>query len=177
MNFRRVIYRVGQFWKVLSSHHLTENDLAPAAQVLTDQQMALFTCLQPSEQAHGLRVLQTLQNQGENHPELFTAALLHDIGKICHPLRIWERVMIVLGKQFFPKRMKKWGEADPKGWKRPFVVAAKHPLWGAELASAAGTQALALYLIREHQTDLEPGTSLLLEEDLISRLQGADDQN
>jgi len=177
MNFRRVIYRVAQFWNALSNHPPTDNDLAPAAQVLTDQQMALFACLQPSEQAHGLRVLQTLQNQGENRSEMLTAALLHDIGKIRHPLRIWERVMIVLGRQFFPKRMKKWGEAAPKGWKRPFVVAAKHPLWGAELASAASTQALAVYLIREHQTDLETGIPHSLEKDLLSRLQGADDQN
>ena len=50
--------------------------------------MQLFTCLQPSEQIHALRVLHTIQQQGESDPNLHTAALLHDIGKVRAPLAI-----------------------------------------------------------------------------------------
>jgi hypothetical protein len=139
--------------------------------------MALFTRLQPSEQNHGLRVLQTLQNQGENHLDLLVAALLHDVGKTCYPLRIWERVVIVLGKQFFPNRMKQWGRAQTSSWKRPFVVASEHPSWGAELARKASASPLAVYLIREHQNDHPPEASNPLVKRLLSALQVADHQN
>lgn len=172
-----MFYRVRQFWYALHTKSLTETDLAPARSVLTEPQMALFTRLQTSEQAHSLRVLQTLQNQGEKHPDLLVAALLHDVGKICHPLRIWERVIIVLGKQFFPHRMKQWGGAQSNSWKRPFVVASEHPLWGAELAQDAGTSPLAILLIREHQNDHPLERSNLTEIRLLSILQAADHQN
>jgi hypothetical protein len=174
---RPMIYRVRQFWHALHSKPLTATDLAPARSVLTEPQMALFTRLQTSEQAHSLRVLQALRNQGENHPDMLVAALLHDVGKICHPLRIWEQVVIVFGKQFFPKRMKQWGCTQASGWKRTFVVASEHPLWGAALAQEAGTSPLAIYLIREHQNDLPLEHPDSEENSLLSTLQAADHQN
>jgi hypothetical protein len=172
-----MFYRVRQFWHALHTKSLTETDLAPARSVLTEPQMVLFTRLQTSEQAHSLRVLQTLQNQGENHPDLLVAALLHDVGKICYPLRIWERVIIVLGNQFFPNRMKQWGGAQSNRWTRPFVVASEHPLWGAELAQEAGTSHLAVVLIREHQNDHPQEHSNSVETRLLSTLQAADHQH
>jgi hypothetical protein len=172
-----MIYRVRQFLNALRTQPLSESDLAPARSVLTDQQMALFTRLQTSEQAHSLRVLQTLQNQGENHSDLLVAALLHDVGKICHPLRAWERVVIVLGKQYFPDQMQRWGGAQTRGWKRPFVVAVEHPRWGAELAHEAGASPLTVYLIREHQNKSPSKRSNPLENHLLSTLQAADSQN
>lgn len=172
-----MIYRVRQFINALRTQPLSESDLALAWSVLTDQQMALFTRLQTSEQAHSLRVLQTLQNQGENHPDLLVAALLHDVGKTCHPLRTWERVVIVLGKQYFPDQMQRLGGAQARGWKRPFVVAAEHPRWGAELAHKTGASPLAVYLIREHQNKSPSKRSNPLENRLLSTLQAADSQN
>jgi len=172
-----MFYRVRQFWHALHNKPLTPADLALARSVLSEPQMALFTRLQSSEQAHSLRVLQTLQDNGEKHPDLLVAALLHDVGKICHPLHVLERVVIVLGKQFFPNRMKQWGHAQPNGWKRPFVVASKHPVWGATLAQEAGTSSTATHLIREHQNDLPLEHSNSLEIRLLSTLQAADHQN
>jgi putative nucleotidyltransferase with HDIG domain len=139
--------------------------------------MTLFNRLHPSEQNHSLRVLQTLKDQGETHPDLLTAALLHDIGKISHPLHLWERVVIVLAKQFFPGRMDRWGWGQPRGWKRPFVVALKHPQWGSELAHKAGSDPLAVHLIREHQNDLSKESPNSLKKQLLSSLQAADNQN
>jgi hypothetical protein len=170
-------YRSRQFWEALRTSPLTARDLEPARSVLTDQQLALFTRLQTSEQIHGLRVLQTLQDQGETHPDLLTAALLHDVGKIYHPLHLLERVVIVLVKQTFPDRMKEWGGAQPKGWKRPFAVASQHPAWGADLAQAAGTSPLAVYLIREHQNERSSVATDVVENRLLSALQGADNRN
>jgi hypothetical protein len=173
----RVRYRSRQFWEALRTAPLTARDLEPARSVLTDQQLALFTGLQTSEQMHGLRVLQTLQDQGETHPDLLVAALLHDVGKTTHPLHLLDRVIIVLVKRTFPERIKLCGRAQPRGWKRAFAVANQHPAWGADLAQAAGASPLAVSLIREHQNDLPYPATDNLENQLLSALQGADDQN
>ena len=180
MKISRLIYRFRQFWDVVRTP--VTLDLAPAKQVLSESQMALFSRLQPSEQAHGLRVLEALKIQGEKNPDLLnndllTAALLHDIGKLCHPLRVWERVLIVLGKNYFPKRMKQWGESQPRGWKRPFVVSTQHPSWGAELAREAGTSPLAIRLITQHQDEPHNGMRNPAELKLLSVLQEADNNN
>ena len=133
--------------------------------------------LKPSEQAHGLRVLKTLENGGVYHPDLQTAALLHDVGKIHHPLHVWERIFIVLGKYFFPNQIKRWGESQPRGWKRPFVVAVQHPSWGAELAQEVGANPLTIRLIAQHQTDLAAGGVNGFEHHLLTMLQKADNLN
>jgi len=88
---------------------------------------------------------------GEEQPDLLAAALLHDVGKSDHPLHIWERVVIVLGKAFFPGQVRRWGQGEPTGWRRPFVVAEQHPAWGADMAAEAGASPTTATLIRHHQ--------------------------
>lgn len=176
-NQRFITYRIGQFWDAMNSNAPSDSDLTLAQSILTEQQMALFTRLQPSEQSHSLRVLKALQEQGETLPDLLTAALLHDIGKILHPLRIWERVVIVLAKRIAPKRMHIWGCSQPYGWKRPFVIAHMHPYWGAELARDAGTTPLAVNLIQKHQEVIPKQSSKSPESKLLTSLQRADNQN
>ena len=177
MKINQAIYRVRQFWLAWRTQSLTEEDLAPARSVLTADQMQLFTCLQPSEQIHALRVLQTVQGRGESDPDLLTAALLHDIGKARAPLRLWERVLIVLAKGLFPERTKDWGDGRLDDWMRPFVIAEQHPAWGGDMAAEVGTSPLAVTLIRGHQS---PGGSEPLsphENRLLKILQDADHQN
>jgi putative nucleotidyltransferase with HDIG domain len=177
MSFSRVLYRARQFWFAWGTKPLNEEELAPARSSLTEEQMNLFKRLQPSEQIHALRVLQTIQLQGETDLDLQVAALLHDIGKARAPLKLWERVVIVLGKEFFPQRVQSWGAGQPHGWKRPFVIAEQHPAWGAEMASEVGTSPLAVSLIRRHQSNgpLSPATRQ--EDHLLCILQAADHQN
>ena len=172
-----MMYRVRQFWAAVRNHPLDQADLTPAKRILTEEQMALFSRLQPSEQAHGLHVLQTLRNTGESHPDLLTAALLHDIGKIKYPLQVWERVIIVLCKRLAPRKLVAWGNSTPGGWKRPFVVAVQHPKWGAILAAQAGTNELATRLIKNHQKDLSRCELEAHEKHLLGLLQEADNQN
>lgn len=169
-----IFYRGWQFWQVLWASAPTPEQLAPARAILTDSQMKLFRQLQVSEQNHSLRVLRAIQKQGENNPDLLVAALLHDVGKIRYPLRVWERVFIVLGKKLFPKRSTVWGQSKPQGWSRPFVVAAQHPLWGGELALEAGTAPQAVRLIRHHQDKTTNPTADQTEAYLLSVLQNAD---
>ncbi|MBC8505524.1 MAG: HD domain-containing protein [Chloroflexi bacterium] len=177
MKINSISYRIGQFWLAVRSPAPTTEELAIAKEVLTPSQMALFTQMQASEKTHSLQVLKTIQYQGEGHPDLLTAALLHDVGKIRYPMRLWERVFIVLGNKFFSRLAKTWGDGTARGWRRPFVVAAQHPLWGADLAIEADTTPLAASLIRRHQETTPLDHENSLEDRLLSILRSADNQN
>lgn len=177
MIITQAIYRARQFWLAWRAQSLTPEELALACSVLTTEQMQLFTRLQPSEQIHALRVLQTVQQHGETDPDLQTAALLHDIGKARAPLKLWERVVIVLGKKFFPERAQTWGQGQPQGLLRPFVIAEQHPAWGGEMASEVGTSPLAISLIRRHQSPKDFPPTSKYEDHLLHILQKADHQN
>jgi putative nucleotidyltransferase with HDIG domain len=120
--------------------------------------MELFKQMQSSEQAHSLWIFRQLRQQLSGvdldaQHDLLVAALLHDVGKSRHPLQLWERVVIVLGKALFPNLVQQWGTQPPDGWKRPFVIAAQHPAWGAEIAAQAGASPLVVALVRRHHQD------------------------
>jgi hypothetical protein len=145
--------------------------------------MALFCSMQASEQAHALRVMGQLRSDRLEHPDLLAAALLHDVGKICYPLHVWERVIIVLVRALFPSKARQWGKGeisvDPRrypAWRRPFVVAEQHPAWGADLALKAGASSLAAALIRRHQ-NLFTSKVVNLEDQLLLQLQAADNDH
>ena len=57
--------------------------------------------------------------------------------RAAYPLRPWERAWIVIGQGYPAARVSEWGQAEPRGWKRPFVVAEQHADWGAEMAARA----------------------------------------
>jgi hypothetical protein len=171
----RILYRSRQFWQALSASPAPE-ELALARTVLSPSLHSIFIQMHPGEQAHSLRIARQLIEQGETHPDLLAAALLHDSGKIYHPLRIWERVLIVLGKSLFPGKVKHWGSGQPKGWKRAFAVAEQHGEWGAQMAAQAGASALVVELIRRHQLPpARPAENL--EDRLLLRLQRIDDES
>lgn len=189
----RALYRVRQFWHALVATPDPE-ELAQARHLLTPALMELFLRLQPSEQAHSLWVFRQLREAGETNPDLLAAALLHDVGKSRQPLRLWERAVIVLGKALFPEKNKDWGQAEPQGWKRPFVVAAQHSVWGAEMAAGAGATPMTVALIRRHQDSLQRSSPrkrvtesihpqqasqnpISPEDQLLSRLQLLDDES
>lgn len=181
----RFSYRVLQFWSTARVQPLSR-DLILAQTILTPAQMALFSRMQPAEQAHSLHVARALIESGENDSDLLKAALLHDVGKICHPLKLWERAWIVLGKAFFPGLARKWGTSPQDGkailfLRQPFVVADQHPDWGAGLALQEGVPLLTAELIRRHQirpdaNPAHPGVPSV-EDRLLRLLQSVDDES
>lgn len=175
INAARVRYRVRQFWQAICAAPTAE-DLQQARELLAHPLMDLFTRMQPSEQAHSLRLYHQLRAQAESDPDLLVAALLHDAGKSRHPLRVWERVAIVLLSALSSKLVAQWGQGAADGWRRPFVVATQHPNWGAEMAAQAGASPLAVALIRRHQERL-PGPDRSVEDRLLAKLQLFDDHN
>ena len=211
MNASRIFYRTRQFWQALGAN-LSPEDLDLVREVLAPSQRRLFEQLQMSEKVHSMKVLRALLDQGENHPDLLVAALLHDVGKSRFPLNMWDRILIVLGKAFFPQSAKRWGSepasalesihsADRRGllaeashnpdhrglptetfsniWLRPFIIAERHPAWGAEMAAQVGASPLAVALIRRHQDKLDPdlGGNSGMEGYLLRKLQAVDDNS
>jgi HD domain len=178
----RILYRARQFWHALNATPTSE-DLALACSVLTPAQMTAFYRLQPSEQHHAISVLRKLKAQGETHPDLLVAALLHDVGKCQARLQPWDRALIVLAQAIAPQKAKQWAtESDKaltkrrKGWRRAFFVAQDHPEWGAHIARGAGASPLVEALIRRHQeASGQPAQSL--EDRLLLKLQLADDDS
>jgi hypothetical protein len=184
MNTSRLLYRSRQFLQAITTRS-SKDDIDLVSSILSPSQIDLFHLMQKSEQAHSLRVLTELRYRGDENLDLQTAALLHDVGKIQAPLRIWERVLIVIVKAFCPDYVKKWGSTPTGdsltmlGWRRAFIVAEQHPAWGADLASQNGTSHMAVSIIARHQEQLPPlDNNENSEEDrLLRKLQAVDDIN
>lgn len=177
----RLRYRASQLWHALTAVP-TPEDLDLARQALSPSQMDLFLQLQPNEQAHSLQIYCQLREGKPLDDDLLVAALLHDVGKISYPMRPWERVWIVIARALMPAKAVEWGQAQPRGWKRPFVIAEQHATWGADLAARAGASPTAVSLIRRHQQPpnrfeqaaVAPASH---EDQLLYRLQLLDDKS
>jgi hypothetical protein len=118
-----------------------------------------------------------LRASGHWQSDLLKAALLHDVGKSCVRLTIWDRTLIVVLGGLMPERTVEWGQvASGEWWRRPFVVKEQHPAWGAAMVEAAGGSSLLVSLIRRHQDKL-PRQPASTEEQLLAYLQWADDHN
>lgn len=165
-----IAYRLRQLWANLTAGPLTAQAVAEVAAALTPGEQDLFALFSPADQWHSVRVLHTLREAGYNDPDLAVAALLHDIGKTRYPLSAWDRTLIVIGQTLLPRRVTAWGEGPVAGWRRPFVVRAQHPAWGAEMAAANGSRPRVVELIARHAGP--PGDDAVLR-----ALQWADDRN
>jgi hypothetical protein len=184
-----IVYRARQFWFALTALP-SEVELQEISRVLSPAQITLFLRLDPGEQVHSIKIYRQLCEQSQanrdlQNRDLWVAALLHDVGKSRYPLRLWERVEIVIVKRLAPGKIKKWGKSAPSGWKRPFVVAEQHAAWGAQMAAQAGASSLAVSLICRHQEPMLrlgegrfAGRQAALYEDfLLYHLQQVDNQS
>jgi hypothetical protein len=179
MKIDRYLYRARQFFIALYAEP-NERDWETARTFLTPAQMELFARMQASEQKHSITVLNRLRSiddvEVSGREDLFVAALLHDVGKSCYPLRLWERVMVVLAKSLFPGSVIRWGQGEPNGWRRAFVIAEHHPQWGAQMVEEAGGSSLTVELIRMHQ-NFSSLKTVKLEDRLLRLLQIADNKS
>jgi hypothetical protein len=168
------LYRLRQLRNNLAAPPLAAEASAEVAAVLSEPERALFARFSAADQWHSYRVFRALRDAGYNQPELAVAALLHDVGKTRYPLSAWERTVIVVGQALFPRRAERWGLGPPASWRRPFVVRAQHPAWGAEMVTAVGSSPAAVDLIRRHQDDPADGSAA---DPLLTALRWADNRN
>ena len=171
----RTGYRIWQFFQSLKKPP-GDDDWKVVESILSPAELALFRDLSIQDQNHSIRVLEGIQKRGEEDRDLLKAALLHDLGKMKYPLRRWERVMVVLMTGLFPRKVKYWGKGTPVGLKRSLVVTYKHPEWGADLATQAGSSPRTVWLIKNHEDgDLMNAPADLSK--LLDILQIEDNQN
>jgi putative nucleotidyltransferase with HDIG domain len=168
-------YRAAQFLRAWIGS-VKPHDLSLVDQHLPPSLTQLFRQMSPADQLHGIRVLQDLIELGERDPNLLAAGLLHDVGKSRVQLRLWERVCIVLASTLVPNLVKRWGVGQPKGWRRPFIVATQHSTWGAEMVEKAGGTPTLVRLIHQHQHPILPGPQRNADH-LLRRLQQVDGTN
>lgn len=170
-----IAYRLRQLRDNLTAGPLTAAARAEISGHLSSNELELFFRFSPADQWHSYRVLRTLKEAGYNHPDLGVAALLHDIGKCHSQLSIWDRTVIVIGSAVFSSKTGEWGRGSLDSWRRPFVIRAQHPAWGAAMAAAAGSRPEVVELIERHQDKVERIEREL--DQLLVCLQWADDQN
>ena len=169
--WRQIPYRVWQVWAGLRPR-LSPADLEEVARWLSPQAFDLWQRQDIRDRAHALRVMRKLQQEGVEDRVLMQAALLHDVGKVVAPLRLWHRVVWVLA-EWVP-----WVRAwlvHPHGWRRPFWVLAEHPRLGAELAQKAGCDPQVVWLIAHHQDPIPPQGDEQAKR--LQRLRRADEQS
>ncbi len=173
------LYRIQQGLRALASG-LRPVDDSLAQAYLTPELYALYRRMRRSERQHSLRVLRALLARSETHPDLLTAALLHDVGKIRYPFSIPEKVLVVLVRAVLPRLYWRWGQQWQPGshafWQRPFGISVQHPVWGADLASEAGAGELVCALIRDHAGPV-PNPPQTGQDRLLAALQAVDDCN
>ncbi|MBN1202151.1 MAG: HD domain-containing protein [Anaerolineae bacterium] len=168
-------YRFQQGIRALGSW-LCPVDDALARRHLSPALVDLYLRMRRTERQHSQRVLCDLLKDGHTQPDLLTAALLHDVGKIRLPFFLPEKVLVVLVKAFAPGLYWRWGSGPARGWRRPFAVSVQHPAWGADIVAGAGGSPLAVELIRRHQ-DILDGLPQTGTDRLLAALQQADNRN
>ena len=183
---RRAVYRVRQFVRAVVAciRPLAADERAEARTWLPESAWPLFDAMPRNDQRHSLNVLHALRAMDCDDPALMQAALLHDVAKSACGVTLVHRVAAVLLKALQPN----WAAAmaQPEAPARsdlryPLWAHAVHPQLGAEMAAAAGCDAVAVALIRRHQEPQRSAADRATINDptdsLLAALQTADDNN
>jgi len=150
---RAIGYRSGQFLGALAARSAaSEQDCAPAAEVLDEELLGLFMRMPVEDRGHGLEVLRRLRAAGHGSAErsLLAAGLLHDVGKAGAGVGLTHRVARVVLQAAAPP-IWRWLCGRPTGWRRPFWAIAMHAERGAEWIASAGGDADLVRLVRYHE--------------------------
>lgn len=153
-----MFYRVRQFYHGLFPR-ITSKDLILIHNYLPEKAISLFTAQLPADQRHCLDVaLDLLQNNPDSlslsqKDQLIQAALLHDCGKTLYPLRLWQRVYVVLAA-YLPHSICDFLKSSShfQSLSQPLKLAKEHPEWGAKLSAQAGLEEEVIQLIHFHHT-------------------------
>lgn len=164
-----MFYRIQQFYHGLFPR-ITSKDLLVVQAYLPEKAISLFNAQLPADQRHGLDVaLDLLRNNSSylslsQKNQLIQAALLHDCGKTLYPLKLWQRVYVVLAAHL-PRSIWDYFKSLShfQSLSRPLELAKEHPEWGAKLSAQAGLEEEVIQLIRfHHKPNSEVGKLLYL---------------
>jgi len=167
-----MLYRVSQFFKAVRpqirpEHYLWIND------VLSDEESILFRKQPLADQRHALDVAVCIQSQKNElvsfhgrliFEYLLKAALLHDCGKFLFPLRLWQRIFIVMAT-YIPEQLSRHMIKKSNILGKTMIIYKSHPAWGSRLAAKAGSNKEILILIQNHHNPENSVQSILFEAD------------
>ena len=151
------MHRVGQLIGHLTAR-VEPGEVAGARSLLPDAAWPLFAAMPTADRRHALDVAGRLLAAGETDPDLFAAALLHDVAK-GHRMRLWHRVAGVLLGAVSPRALASLASPAERSWRYPFYLYLHHPALSAEAALGAGCSRRTADLIRG---STEPSDGLLL---------------
>jgi putative nucleotidyltransferase with HDIG domain len=173
VNSLSVRYRVRQFALALGAS-INRDKTDNLKEYLEAAQLELFHSMPRVDQHHCLAVFRALREAGETETSLLQAALLHDVGKMTGPVRVWHRVIAVLVNALAPQLWERMG-GEPGTWRYPFYVHRQHATLGAELARRAGCSPEAVWLIAHHEDRPRLIRTGRRESELLAALQAADE--
>jgi len=168
-------YRVQQFFRAITAGVQRPN-VEEALKLLPQAAQDLFLQQSRQDRRHALAVFDTLQSAGYRDRHLLAAALLHDVGKATAHLPAWQRAVIVLMKRYLPGTLAALSRGPEQGWRRSFVVHARHAAISGQRAEKAGCSPLTVALIRRHHETVH-GNGSTKEDTLLEALQAADSSN
>ena len=180
MACRHVGYRVRQFLRGWTAR-IGDDERLLVAQSLSPAALALFLRMPADAQRHSVNVLNTLRGASAVPPDLATAALLHDVGKVAASdagayLGLWIRGPLVIVEALRPRLLRRLACSQPSPSVRyALYVHLEHPHIGAEWAREAGCDGLTCWLIEHHQDKHLGGYGEPWN--VLARLQWADGQN
>jgi hypothetical protein len=144
-------YRLLQLFNALTAH-LSPEEHAVAAAVLSQAELRLFERMPQHDQRHCLDVYRLLVRGGYNDPLLLRAALLHDCGKVDdrgRPIPLLYYGLFVVLKRVAPA-LYAWAARDGRGPLHPFAIHAAHDQRSASMAEAAGSPPELVATLRDY---------------------------
>ena len=165
----RAVGRIAQGVGYLAPRRAAAID-AELQRLLNAAEFELVRPLAVADRAHLLAVYQRLQRLGCRDGDVFTAGLLHDVGKVDGDVRVGlvHRTVAVLLGAISPKLLDRLARSEAGHWRRSFQLVNMHPRRGAQLARDAECSQRVCWLIEHHHdasADGDAGLRLLQQAD------------
>ncbi|NLL51256.1 MAG: hypothetical protein GX248_00955 [Peptococcaceae bacterium] len=141
--------------------------------ILPEKEYRLFLQQALPDRRHALDVAREIEENSERitaihgktaYCNLLHAALLHDCGKSVAPLRIWQRIFIVIINTLPARCIQKLSSCSPI-LGQTITLHQQHPYLGKKLAALAGCEDQVLSLIENHHSPTTGLEKILYEID------------
>ncbi|NLM21118.1 MAG: hypothetical protein GX207_05145 [Peptococcaceae bacterium] len=154
-----MLYRFCQFFNA-ACPRIDAKEYLWVRKVLSEKEYRLFLQQALPDRRHALDVAREIEDNSENitkihgktgYRNLLHAALLHDCGKSVAPLRIWQRILMVIINALPALYIQKLSSGSTI-LSQTITLHQQHPRQGKQLAALAGCDEQVLSLIENHHS-------------------------